>query len=105
MLPALQKLDPSEALSVLATAARSLLPQPDAGDQPVDENQKTLAEAPIGELQTSRGRQSSQNLPTTVQEALSKEISSFLLKDVDPHVVRARLGAKGALSTSLYEVT
>jgi putative transposon-encoded protein len=107
MLQALEKLDPSRAASVLSLAARKFLPRP-GDDHTPNQADQAAAEDVIRELSTkaasSRKPQTEVNT-AAVQEALSREISSYLLGGVDSAEVRARVGEKGALSPSLYRVS
>jgi hypothetical protein len=104
MLQALEKLDRSRAASVLSLAARNFLPRPSDDHTPKQGDQDAAADL-IKELSTKARRSRAEVDEVTVQEALSREISSYLLAGVDSAEVRARVGDKGALSPSLYKVT
>src|SRR3954452_4070645 len=109
MLQAIEKLARSRAASVLSLGARNMLPQPGYDHMPSDQADQAAALALIGELKTKvvartpRGGEMGDVI--ALQEALSREISSFLLSGADSAEVRARVGDKGALSPSSYRVT
>jgi hypothetical protein len=106
MLQTLEKLDRSRAASILSLAAREFLPRP-ADEKNPNPADRDAAAALIRELSTqvlSRRPQAAVD-PVALQEALSREISSYLLGEADSATVRARVGDKGALSPSLYRVS
>lgn len=84
MLQALEKLDRSRTASVLSLASRELLPRPgDDYHTPNQTDQDAAAEL-IRELSAkARGRPQTDVDTVAVQEALSREISSYLLGGVD----------------------
>ena len=106
MLQSLKKLDRSRAASVLSLAARKFLPRP-TDDHSSNQDDQDAAANLIEELsaKASSRRPQAEVDTIAVQEALSREISSYLLSEVDSSEVRARVGDKGALSPSLYKVT
>jgi hypothetical protein len=109
MLRALEKLDPSRTASVLSLAARKFLPQPsDSHIFNYNQADQAVAEDVIRELATraasARKPQAEVDI-VSLQEALSREISSYLLSGTDSAEVRARIGDKGALSPSLYKAS
>jgi hypothetical protein len=104
MLQALEKLDRSRAASVLSLAAREFLPRPGDDRTPNLADQNAAAEL-IKELSAKARRPQTEVNTVAIQEALSREISSYLLSGVDSAEVRARVGDKGALSPSLYKVS
>jgi hypothetical protein len=104
MLEALEKLDRSRAASVLSLAAREFLPRPGDDHIPNLADQNAAAEV-IKELSAKARRPQTEVDTVAIQEALSREISSYLLSGVDSAEVRARVGDKGALSPSLYKVS
>jgi hypothetical protein len=102
MLQALEKLDRSRAANVLSLAAREFLPRPGNDHTPNLADQKAAADL-IEELSAKAPQTEVDTV--AIQEALSREISSYLLSGVDSAEVRARVGEKGALSPSLYKVS
>jgi hypothetical protein len=108
MLQALNDIDPNRAASVLSLAARRFLPQPGEDPAAISADQDA-AERVIAELSargTVRRRQAQAGVdPAAIQEEISREISAFFLSGIDQQAVRARVGNKGALSPSLYEVS
>jgi hypothetical protein len=105
MLQTLEKLDRSRVASVLSLAAREFLPRArDDHHTPNLADQDAAAEL-IRELSAKARRPQAEVDTIATQEALSREISSYLLSGVDLAEVRARVGDKGALSPSLYKVT
>jgi hypothetical protein len=106
MVQALEKLDRSRTASVLSLAARKFLPRPGDDHTPNQADEAAAADL-IKELSTKAvSRRFQADVDTVaVQEALSREISSYLLSGVDSAEVRARVGDKGALSPSLYKVS
>jgi hypothetical protein len=106
MLEALEKLDRFHAARVLSLAAQRLLPRPGDDHTPDQADQAAAAEL-IKELSKKAVSRRPQAEVDTVaiQEALSREISSYLFSGVDSAEVRARVGDKGALSPLLYKVS
>jgi hypothetical protein len=103
MLEALEKLDRFRAARVLSLAAQRLLPRPGDDHTPDQADQAAAAEL-IKELSKKAVSQAEVDT-VAIQEALSREISSYLFTGVDSAEVRARVGDKGALSPLLYKVS
>jgi hypothetical protein len=106
MLRALERLDTSRTANVLSIVARKILPQPDDSHDPNQADQEAANDV-IKELsaKVASSRKTKGDDTLAIQEELSREISSYLLRGGDVTEIRARVGNKGALSPSIYRIS
>src|SRR5260370_6425276 len=109
MLAAIADLDPGEASSVLAEAARSVLADvsPELQHASVSRVDSELVRRVIEEI-----RQRVRRVPTgdterdiaLISDELSRAMSEFVLKGADLQTVRNRAGQRGTLPVGLYKI-
>jgi hypothetical protein len=107
-LRALKDIDPKDVARLLSTVSTSVLPNPGIGD--VIEQTGTDAEfvqsvlAEIRNFLRVQPRDLSLGTQSRIYAFLSDEISKVALVNVDMHALKNRLGRKGELHPSQYDV-
>jgi len=107
MLPVLADFPKDRATEVLATAARTLLPNPGIApmaaltDVDYEIVERVLAEA---RARLKLGKDGSAKSISRLAEFLAYELSNTLIPNDESEEIRARIGSKGFLPTSLYRM-
>lgn len=109
MLDTLRNLDDHDALILLSSTAHSLLPDPGVGSRITDvlNAPATSREQLLHELRQKLNLREDDQSPRAQAEIfnkLSSEISRYALKNADVRQIKARLGARGDLNPSSYEI-
>jgi hypothetical protein len=109
MLDTLRNLDDRDALMLLSSTVHSLLPDPGVGSRITDVlNAPAKSRAQLlHELRHKLHLNADDRSPIAqakIFDTLSSEISKYALKNADIRQIKARLGARGDLNPSSYEV-
>ncbi len=108
MLKAIQELDETQASSVLAAAARSLLPDPGIGlSAPLSSAERNVEGRVLAEIREKLKiplQDQSQESKARILVFLSRELSAKLLTKERSGSARSRLGQKGVLRPDQYEI-
>jgi hypothetical protein len=105
MLAALTDVEPQTARRALSAAARWLLPNPELERPETEQNNlNEIAKNIVKEISQQVRAPSEGERQSRVYEALSKEITRTLLAGTDAAAIRARVGQKGHLPVSLYQI-